>query len=163
MQEMTHIEDQVALQNRSSWGLGRMPILVMVGICWVFVTVFFLSKEIEVVHAIWVSFVVVSPLLLYFLVSGNRVIRAFRASTMGIEITGMIQKHVGTDKKDVSLHVPWTDIVSLEAIETDGQVANRVELKVTKAGIFGKSLMIIDTRTFREAMTFVDKALMLKT
>jgi hypothetical protein len=53
--------------------------------------------------------------------------------------------------------------VSLEAIETDGQVENRVELKVTKGGIFGKSVMTIDTRTFREAMTFVDKALMLKT
>lgn len=162
MQEMTHIEDQVALQNRSSWGLGRKPILVMIGISWVFVTVFFLSKEIDFVPAVCTSLVVVSPLLLYFLISANKVIKAFNASTKGIEITGMIQKHVGADTKGVSWHVPWTDIVSLEAIETDGQVANRVELKVTNAGVFGKSLMTINTKTFREAMTFVDKALLLK-
>ena len=162
MQEITHIEDQVALQNRASRGLKRLPILVMIGITWVFVTVFFLVKEIDFLLAVCTSSVVVSPLLLYFLISVNKVIKAFSASAKGIEITGMIQKHVGAESKDVSLNVPWNDIVSLEAIETDGQVENRVELKVTKGGIFGKSVMTIDTRTFREAMTFVDKALLLK-
>lgn len=162
MQTTTTLEkqDQVVLQNRA-WVLGRKPILIMFGTFWFIFAILLFSKGGHFVLAIGLSSIVVSPAI-YPLIRTSKIIETFIVTDDGVEIRGTIQKHVGAEIKVVSLNVPWSEIVSLEPIETDGESANRVDLKVAKSGIFGKKLMSVDTKSFREAMTFVDQAMLLK-